>query len=995
MFTRLARAQVALLGFALCPSACGDAGPDDAGGDEPDGGSLLCPDPDQPAPWPEARPLEVSPSDAWSATIAADSPFLAGYAYGDGRPPLRWAKWTMLLEDPDTVYFQDSRAYPFHHDFISAELDPLADISREELDAISLHTEGRRVALGAVLFPGDPRATEVGVQIVATEPLPPPLVVDLVGRVAAAIDAPGAEVVYVPAAGQEACAEAARDWLAERGVRVVPADAWMPGDQCYASGWAVGPVVQLAASEVEAAALDGRLTPGDVLLLEGAAPAELPPVAGILSLAPSTPSSHTAILAQSYGIPFAYLGASGSRVRAGELAGALAAVGAEGQGAWCSVGLYDLSGVPEAVVDELRAMAAPPPLDVPAKAHRGAYAVSVDELGPADIASVGGKAAHYGLLRDAIPDASRPAVALTMDLWDAFLDQELEPGLTLRADIDRRLGGFSWPPPMAELDAALAEVRDLIRERARVSPALRGEIEAALAGFDAEARLRFRSSTNVEDGATFTGAGLYDSISGCLADELDGDEVGPSRCNADKAEERGVYRALKKVYASFYRRNAFVERLRRGVDESEVGMAVLVHHSFPDETELANGVAVYRRGFSDSIGLVSQPGAVSVTNPSGGATPEEVRVEGYDGEYYASIASGSSLLPLGATVLEWDAEYLALAALLGRVADLVGPAGGDDFALDFEYKKIEPGELVVKQVRPLPLPDSTRDVTPLLVDGTVSLCVVQAELGDVFANHRQKSVWRLRSRTAWLTAAEIASTLLAHIELSFVDGAALASLRGAPDELPGFQHELGDGSIEDGLRAGSASPRRLTLVAQRPPLRRRDQLPVLLYDELSLMVRADTDEPVPYVEYTGELETRTSEIVGLGTMCPELHEPTSGDQRVERRLGAGEVVIETAFYWPPSPSGPNAGYTAPLVAWDRTTITGLTSEPIVLTSPWAQTSRPEHHNFGASYLFEPARDPGVGAATLAELEAADIQLIYANERGELLFFSADGTARQP
>lgn len=981
---------------ALVLLGCGDPAPRgaDAGTDDPDGGvDRLCPDPATPAPWPAPRDLEVSPSDAWSATIGADSPLLTGGLAAE--QGLRWAKWSLSLEDPDTVYFQDSRAYPFHYDFVTSELDPFAGIDRSALDAITLRTDGRTLALGAVLFPTDPSIAQVGVQIVSEDPLPAPLVVDLFERVAVAIDAPGAEIVYVPAGGQEACADAHRDWLAERGVRVVSADAWLPGDQCYASGWAVGRVVQLASSEVEQAALDGSLQATDVLLLEDAAPAELPPVAGILSLAPSTPSSHTAILAQSYGIPFAYLRQPESAGRAEALVGSTVGLGATTwYGGSCEVRLIDLDAVPAAIVQQLRAMTTPPPLEVPAKVHRGVFAVDVDALGPADIASVGGKAAHYGVLRDVIPEASRPAVALTMDLWDAVLDQEIEPGLTLRADIEARLGGFSWPPPMAELDAALADVRATIRTRATFPPAVRAEVEAALAGFDPTARLRFRSSSNAEDGATFTGAGLYESFSGCLADELDGDDAGPSACDTSKPAERGIYRALRKVYASFYRRNAFLERLRRQVDEAEVGMAVLVHHSFPDHAEQANGVAVLARSFSDRVELVSQPGAISVTNPEGGAAPEEVRVERYEFGSYPALVRGAALLPLGDTVLAWDEDYLALTELLARVADVFGD-GTAPFTLDFEYKQVEPGELVVKQVRPLPLPDTTRDVTPLLVDAPVALCVLQGEYGDVFANHRQKSLWRLRTRTAWLTEEALSTTLLSHLELAFVDGGALAQIAGTPGELPGFVHERSGGTLHDGFRAGSETSRRLTVQAAEPELRGRDQLPAMLYDELYLRLQVDTDEPVPYVEYEGTVQTRTREHVKLTSVCPERHQPTASDQRIERALGSGGIAIDTAFYWPAPPTGPQAGYTAPLVAWDRTTITGLTTAPIVLTSPWAQTTRPEHHNFGASYLFEPALDPDLDATTRAELEAANVRLLYATESGTLLLIGFDGTFRTP
>ena len=107
--------------------------------------------------------------------------------------------------------------------------------------------------------------------------------------------------------------------------------------------------------------------------------------------------------------------------------------------------------------------------------------------------------------------------------------------------------------------------------------------------------MRIRSSTNVEDSEEFSGAGLYDSYSGCLADEFDVDEIGPSLCDPNEPNERGVFRAIRRVFASFYNQNAFLERIRYSVNESEVGMALLAHHSFPDEIELANGVATIEK----------------------------------------------------------------------------------------------------------------------------------------------------------------------------------------------------------------------------------------------------------------------------------------------------------------------------------------------------------------------------------------------------------------
>lgn len=146
---------------------------------------------------------------------------------------------------------------------------------------------------------------------------------------------------------------------------------------------------------------------------------------------------------------------------------------------------------------------------------------------------------------------------------------------------------------------------------------------AALASFDPKRKIRFRSSTNVEDSDAFTGAGLYDSASGCLADDTDADSVGPSQCAPAETKEKGVFRALQKVYASFYNDNAVFARLLYSVKESEAGMAVLCHYSYPDEDEMANGVAVNTRedAVSDNFQLVTQLGATSVTNPEAAPCP--------------------------------------------------------------------------------------------------------------------------------------------------------------------------------------------------------------------------------------------------------------------------------------------------------------------------------------------------------------------------------------
>ncbi len=98
--------------------------------------------------------------------------------------------------------------------------------------------------------------------------------------------------------------------------------------------------------------------------------------------------------------------------------------------------------------------------------------------------------------------------------------------------------------------------------------------------------------------------------------------------------------------------------------------------------------------------------------------------------------------------------------------------------------------------------------------------------------------------------------------------------------------------------------------------------------------------------------------------------------RQDRSFRSKHVEISTAFWWPPEPKGPTAGYTAPVQAWIETRITGLVSRPLVLRSRWSQTYQPGHHNFWEEFLFEPRLEPGLAADLLAELAAADIKALW-------------------
>ncbi len=950
----------------------------------------------------------IKPSPFWKNQIVyPNEPFRV---VGTSASDPDWVKFTIILApyDPNIVYFQDSQAYTFHYHFATELLDPFIGMSPSEYDQVTLYEQGQQAVLGAVIMPATggysppPALPEYGIQFVRQAPYSREEIAALFNVVKTSITAEaGVQAFYFPSYEQLATAQANRDWFESQGIPISSTARWAEGNALYSEGWALGELKFFGGEQIEAAYLAGDLLPGDILLTDGV-PAEIPFVAGIISLLPSTPNSHVAILAKTYSVPFVHLAVAEDANLAQQLVGRKIVLRAFDEYGVCDIRMIEVEGVLDnATIEEILALKAPAPLDISPMASYGAYSASVDGLVLSDIQYFGGKAANFGILRTAIADNSPVAVAFSFDLWNEFLDQNIGGGNSLRAEIAARLSGYSYPPSdMAALSAELEGIRDDLFKNTYIT-SFKQQLRAAVIsvlqdpsyGFNENRKIRFRSSTNVEDSNQFTGAGLYDSFSGCLADDLDGDSQGPCICDANKDNERGVFRAIRKVFASFYNDNAFLERLRHDVNESDVGMALLVHHSFPDEIELANGVATLEKGSGSSrnIMLVTQLGATSVANPEPGSIPEEVSVYvSFSGSIYPTLVCSSSLVPLGGTVMEWQDDYIELSQLLVTAADeFEQVTGKTKYVLDFEYKKLAAGGaampaggLVVKQVREIPQPNDTPSITPFLINEPVQYCTFQGEFSNVFANHRLKSRWTLETKNLWLTPENLEQSFYADAHIEYVAAGRIRTLTGALPLWPFATHSFdGTNTIDDWLMHHLQNPRVCELHTNNVPTQvAPTESPVVTlldfgiryWADNCLKVRVEYAQPVLSWEWTGPTTTTTDEI----RLCPCL-QPQAGDLLQERSFDEPKdgVSISTSFYWPPDP-GAAAGYTAPLARWVETVIEGYTTEPIVLGGWYSQTYRPEHHNIGENFLFEPQLEPGISQNILDELRAQDIRLIH-------------------
>ncbi|NNM29817.1 MAG: hypothetical protein HKO57_09855, partial [Akkermansiaceae bacterium] len=938
----------------------------------------------------------ITPHASWKTgiTLPGDpyrsDPVLAGF----DQEEIRWIKFSILLDNVPAVYFQDSSRYAFHYNFANERLDPFLGIGFEAYNDLTLHPPGQEVVLGAVLFAPDRR--EFALEFVGQDAYPPEMLRFLFDLVDAAVTRPGDWTgFYFPTFEQAPGATANEAYFNRHGIPLGSIARWQNADACYAPGWALGRLVFVPADEIEAAYLSGDLLPDDILMTDGV-PAEVPFVAGIISTVPGTPNSHVAILAGTYGVPFVYLSTQEAVDDALALAGSDVVLrAAEVFSGQCEIDVFPALGVSGTYRDEILDLKVPPPLDLTPKAASASYTMDVDTASLADIRFIGGKAANFSLLRQTIPTYAPAAMAFAFDLWDDYLAQPLPGGGTLGAEIASRLAPYTWPPNIAQIDAELNAIRDLIKDTADFSPAQQGAILAALqaAGFDPMRKIRFRSSTNVEDAGTFVGAGLYDSFSGCLQDDLDADDAGPSHCDPSKENERGVFRAMRKVYASFYNLNAYLERLRRGVDESQVGMALLVHHSFPDEFEAANGVISgsyrdYGSGRSFDGEVVTQLGAVSVTNPEGNSIPEVVTANCYRSVSYNNCSvqhqQRSSLLQLGVfSVMDWEADYLEFAERATDVAEAYSAATGlDDYTVEYEFKKLTDDSLVIKQVRQVPEAAASGATSAALVNRPVTFEVFQGEAADLFSNHNLKTLLAVETASRWLDAPGLATSFLTRSDWSYHNTGTLAQKTGPVSAWNNAAFEVRDifGSdfavdswTEPSFGGGSAD---LELHMQLPAASTLATQPVRVAGDFRTELHAVFSVPQLTTDFSGAFTTTTTQFALLVPRVTDQPLPDGSLLQARNHTAKSGAAIAINFHWPPAPTGPVAGYTAPLQKWETTTITGLTTDPIVLQGYFSQTYRPGHHNFSEEFLFEPRLEEGISPAILSELQALDIKQIY-------------------
>jgi hypothetical protein len=463
------------------------------------------------------------------------------------------------------------------------------------------------------------------------------------------------------------------------------------------------------------------------------APNDLGLVAGLITRQPQSLASHVNLRLREKRIPSAAVPNALDNPVLAALADALVHISAQGSEVLLEPAQLDVA---QAFWSANRPQLPDPPADLEVTHWEPLAALS-----SADAAAFGTKAANLGELSGVLPAEHRVSgFAIPFSAYSTFMQQR-----GLSAEVEALLADARVFTDAAYKRNRLAELRRRIRN-AELLPELDAALEKALLDSYGEegrvTRLRFRSSTNAEDLPGVSGAGLYDSRSGCLADDLDTDTLGPSKClNAeheahlraeldrrrselaahperdflqpiiadleqDLFEEKSARLALRRVWASLWNERAFDDREYYGIDQRRVFMGVAVHPTFVGERLEAVVVTALEPAAAEPLyRVVSQVGEVGVVRPSDPTASPEI----------LTFRRSASALPLAVTLVQpsslaadgsglWpDAALAELAGLVFTVQDHFATAVYphlQPLSLDLEVDVTSDGRTVIKQTRP-------------------------------------------------------------------------------------------------------------------------------------------------------------------------------------------------------------------------------------------------------------------------------------------------------
>jgi hypothetical protein len=571
-------------------------------------------------------------------------------------------KFLVDRDDRRKLWFTDTERFPFHYDFAR---DRLSSPGRPVLDhglfnAYEYHDQNRRFEMGSIVRYLD--ADLWTLELVSSDTLTGEEIVRLFGEVRNALWI-GDRLQFHPLSDlHEQNIAAVRDRLP-----VADADEVFGGInfQPLTTGTTFGYL------RVVDGALDPATVRADQILLLARLPEEIPVNAGVISQELQAPLGHIAILCATRGTPNMALRDALARPELRSLEGRLVEL---------IVGPQEFSVRPATTEEAEKAWARRRPRkpQVPRLDAEEARLLDVSELRMRDTRFAGAKAAQLGEVTRLKGVVTPGGFVIPLSYYLAHVAH-----CGAANNLATRLADDDFNQNTAVRAAWLAEVRATIAQ-APINAELVRQVRERILALAPASRWILRSSTNAEDLAGFTGAGLYRSL-----------KLQPGASDAEIAD------AIRGVWASVWLQSAFEERAWYRIDHAAVGMAILVQ-PFVDGA-VVNGVAITANPFAEmrpAFFVNAQALGGSVTGAGGNELPEQLLIYTFVGDYDAEVLARSSRT--GGQPLLADAEIRALATVLERlhrhfVPKWRGPAN----AVDVEFLIAgEDRHVVILQARP-------------------------------------------------------------------------------------------------------------------------------------------------------------------------------------------------------------------------------------------------------------------------------------------------------
>lgn len=306
-------------------------------------------------------------------------------------------------------------------------------------------------------------------------------------------------------------------------------------------------------------------------------PESIPPVRGIIVAKPSSPLSHINILAKGWDIPNVYIKDADKLFK-------------EFNEKWVNfeATLTNYKYKPASIED---AKDNPTPLDRDAPSNLEVKKIAgLREMRKKDSIIYGAKSANLGeMLNNKIPNIVVPDGFTVPFYWyDKFMKNNGYDEI-----IEEYLGDDNFIHNPRIRKAKLEELRQKI-QTGKFDESLKAEIiqkwKTQLSGKP----VFIRSSSNAEDLPNFSGAGLYSSVPNVV-------------------DEKGLIEAVKKVWASLWKFEAYEARMRNFVDQQSVYMSALIQVGIDMDR---GGVMITKDPFDNE-----NTGAVYISSVCGHGSP--------------------------------------------------------------------------------------------------------------------------------------------------------------------------------------------------------------------------------------------------------------------------------------------------------------------------------------------------------------------------------------